>query len=232
MRLDLVHALEAVLQQAFVPLGVQRAGAGLERDLLGDRPHLAVAARLVSDVDGGGDAAAGPADGAADAAQRVEVVVHRGDADFDAVEVLVCHIDRRQHRAEHLVGAGRFAVQAIGEALALDEGVGEFVLVVPGTLADERVDVGVVGAVGIAEDPQRRFLDGAAVLGQVGQDVLPDEIPFQRLVGLGGQQRGFGQQLHLQRQEVTEDARQRDHHVDARPAERLRRISSAPASRP
>jgi hypothetical protein len=53
-----------------------------------------------------------------------------------------------------------------------------------------------------------------------------------RLVGRGGQPGGFGQQLDLQRHQVAEDARQRHHHVDARPAQFFQRRSMAPARRP
>jgi hypothetical protein len=51
--LDLAHALVAVLEHALVPLRVEHAGAGLQRDLLGQRAYLAVAAGLVRDVDTG-----------------------------------------------------------------------------------------------------------------------------------------------------------------------------------
>ena len=40
--------------------------------------------------------------------------------------------------------------------------------------------------------------------------MLADEVPLERLVGGGGEERGLGQQLDLQRQQVAEDARQRD----------------------
>jgi hypothetical protein len=49
--------------------------------------------------------------------------------------------------------------------------------------------------------------------------MLADEVLFQRLVGAGGQEGGLGQQLDLQRQQVAEDARQRDHHVHPRAAQ-------------
>ena len=55
--------------------------------------------------------------------------------------------------------------------------------------------------------------------------MLADEVQFDRLVGAGREEGGFGEQLDLQRQQVAEDARQRDDHVDARPAE-LRRAGS------
>ncbi len=53
--------------------------------------------------------------------------------------------------------------------------------------------------------------------------MLADEVALDRLVGAGGQERGFGQQLDLQRQQVAEDARQRDDHVHARPTQRVQR---------
>ena len=61
------------------------------------------------------------------------------------------------------------------------------------------------------------------MFGLVGQRMLAHEVQMQRLVGAGGQERGLGQQLDLQRQQVAEDARQRDDHVDARPAQLLQR---------
>jgi hypothetical protein len=57
------------------------------------------------------------------------------------------------------------------------------------------------------------------VLGLEGQRVLADEVLLERLVGAGGQEGGFGQQLDLQRQQVAEDAREGDDHVDARAAQ-------------
>jgi hypothetical protein len=53
--------------------------------------------------------------------------------------------------------------------------------------------------------------------------MLAHEVCARRLVGAGGQEGGLGQQLDLQRQQVAEDARQRDDHVDARPAQLLQR---------
>jgi hypothetical protein len=75
-------------------------------------------------------------------------------------------------------------------------------------------------------------VSSAAVLALVGQRVLAHEVQFLGLVGAGGQEGGLGQQLDLQRQQVAEDARQRDHHVDARPAQLGQRHQRAPARRP
>ena len=55
--------------------------------------------------------------------------------------------------------------------------------------------------------------------GHEGQRMLAHEVLLDGLVRAGGQERGLGQQLDLQRHQVAEDARQRDHHVDPRPAE-------------
>jgi hypothetical protein len=56
-----------------------------------------------------------------------------------------------------------------------------------------------------------------------------DEVLLQRFVGGWRQPGGLGQHPGLQRQQVAEDARQRHHHVDARAAEFLSGIRSAPA---
>ena len=61
------------------------------------RAHGAVAARLVADVDRRRLAAFGATHRAADAAERVEIMIDRGDAELDGIEVLVGEIDRRQH---------------------------------------------------------------------------------------------------------------------------------------
>ena len=59
--------------------------------------------------------------------------------------------------------------------------------------------------------------------GLEGQRVLANEIPFDRLVGGGRQEAGFGQQLDLQRQQVAEDAGHGDDDVDPRPVELIER---------
>ena len=135
VRLDLAHALVAVRQQRLVPFRVQRAGAGLERHLLGERAHRAVAARLVADIDRRRRAAACAPHRAADAAERVEIVSTVVTPSFERVEVLVGELDAGQHMAQHRVVALRRAADAIGEALAAQIGFGEFVLVVPGAVA-------------------------------------------------------------------------------------------------
>ena len=55
----------------------------------------------------------------------------------------------RQHRIMPRGLAG----DAIGKALTLQISVREFILVVKGAAADQVVDVGAIGAVGVAEDP-------------------------------------------------------------------------------
>jgi hypothetical protein len=89
MRLDLAHALVAVLEHALVPFRVEHAGAGLQRDLLAEGADLAFAAGLVADVDRHLLRRRGALHGAADAAEGVEVVVDGGDAELDGVEVLI-----------------------------------------------------------------------------------------------------------------------------------------------
>jgi hypothetical protein len=53
----------------------------------------------------------------------------------------------------------------------------------------------------------------------VRERVPPHEVLLERLVGAGGEEGRLGEQAGLQRQQVAEDARQGDEHVDARPAE-------------
>ena len=108
---------------------------------------------------------------------------------------------------------------AVGEALAGGERVGQLVLVVPHAGPDQLVHVGAVGTVGIAEHPQRRLFHRAAIGRDEGERVLADVVLAGGLVGLGRQQRRFGQQLGLQRQQIAKDAGEGDHHVDPRPTE-------------
>ena len=115
------------------------------------------------------------------------------------------------------------AGEAVGEALAPGVGLGQLVLVAPAAVVDHVIDVGAVGALGVAEDPQRRRLEIATVLGLIAQRVLAHEIALDGFVGGGGEERGLGQQLDLQRQEIAEDSRQRDDHVDPRMIELVER---------
>ena len=57
----------------------------------------------------------------------------------------------------------------------------------------------------------------------VGQCVLPDEVAVKRLVRAGREITSLGEKLDLQRQQVAEDAGERDDHVDPRPAELVER---------
>ena len=113
----------------------------------------------------------------------------------------------------------RLAVAAVGEALAGLVGVGELALLAPGAAVDQLVDVRAVGALGVGEHPQARRLDVDAHPLGIVQRVGADEVVREGLVGGGGAEGGFGEELGLQRQQVAEDAREGHHHVDARAAE-------------
>ena len=126
--------------------------------------------------------------------------------------------------AEHALhqGGARFgaAIAAIGKALAAGVGVGQFALVGPLAAFNQVVDVGAIGPFGIAVHAQGSDLQSAAVLLLVGQGMAADGVHGQRLVFGGcGQIGGFGEQTNLQRHQVTEDARQGDHHINARTAQ-------------
>ena len=150
-------------------------------------------------------------------------MIDGGDAELDRIEILIGDIHAREHVREQGILPGEAAAHAVGEALASHIGLGQLVLVVPAAVIDKLIDVGAVGAVGIAEYAKRGLLDVAAVLRLVGQRVLAHEILLAGFVGAGGKQRRLGQQPGLERQQVAEYARQRDHHVDARTPEAIER---------
>ena len=89
MHFDLAHALVAMFEHAFEPFGVEHAGAGFQRDLFPQRAHRSVALGLVADIDRWRFAAFGHLNRLCDAAQGIEIIVHRGDAQFYRVQVLV-----------------------------------------------------------------------------------------------------------------------------------------------
>ena len=99
MRFDLAHAFVAVLQHAFVPLGVEHAGAGFECHLLCECAHHAITLRLVTDIHRrctGTIAIAlvfGLQYSAADATQCVEIGIDAGDTKFYGIYVLVGEAD-------------------------------------------------------------------------------------------------------------------------------------------
>ena len=136
-------------------------------------------------------------------------MVDGGDAEFDRVEILVGEIDAGQHALQQGRLLGRHARAPIGETLAAGIGLGKFVLVLPAAVFDQVVDVRAVGAFGVAEHAQCGRLHIAAGFGLMRQHMLAHEIHLDRLVGGGGHERGFGQKLDLQGQQVAEDPGQR-----------------------
>ena len=58
--------------------------------------------RLVADIDWGRFAATGATNRAADAAQRVEIIVDGRDPELYRIEVLVGEVDAGQRRFQHL----------------------------------------------------------------------------------------------------------------------------------
>ena len=61
------------------------------------------------------------------------------------------------------------------------------------------------------------------MLALISQRMLSDEVHLGCFIGGGGHVGRFGKQLDLQRHQVTEDPRDRDHHVDARTTQFLDR---------
>ena len=119
VRLDLAHALVAVLEHALVPFRIEHAGAGLQRHLLGERAHRAFAAGLVADIDRRAAPPLARSHRAADAAQRVEIMVDGGDAELDRSR----GSGRRDRRSASTLFSSAVCctglpVAAVGEALA------------------------------------------------------------------------------------------------------------------
>ncbi len=115
---DLPHALVAVLQHALVPFRVEHTRAGFERDLLAQRANLALPARLVAKCRSARHARPRARRGAPHAAETVEVMVDAGDAEFDAIQILIGEIDGREHALQQVETGCAIALAAIGEAFA------------------------------------------------------------------------------------------------------------------
>jgi len=143
-------------------------------------------------------------------------LVNRGDAKFDAFEVLIGAIDGLECGGEDCGLPDGHALDAIRKALLPLETVGEFIGVGPGAVVDQQIDVRTISTLGVREDAERGGLKIAAMLGLMRERVATDEVHLLGLVGLGGEQGGFCHHAGLQRQQIAEHARQRDDHVDAR----------------
>ena len=171
-------------QQAFLPDRVEDAGARFERHLFLQGPHLASALRLITDVNGRRRATLGTGDGAADAAQCVDILIDGCDAELDAFQVLIGAIYRLQRRCEQPDLAHWRALDAIGIAFLLFIAVGELIRIGPAARIDEQVDVRAIGALGIRIDPQRRGFEVATMFAGMGQAVLADKVHRRRLIDL------------------------------------------------
>ena len=68
------------------------------------------------------------------------------------------------------------------------------------------IDVGAVGAVGVAEHAQRCGLKITAGFFLMGQCMLAYKILLERFVGIGSEERRFGQHLRLLREDVAENS--------------------------
>ena len=194
-----------MVEHPFVPFRVEHAAAGFEINLFGERADLGVTLCGIDDVDGRG-LALGARDGAADAAQRIDILVDSGDAKFDRVEVLIGEIDCGERGLQQVGLTDRRALHAISKAFFRFEHVRQFVGVGPVAAVDQLVDVGPVSTLGVRENAQRCCFQIAAVLGGVGQAVLANEVHVLWLVGLCCDQGSLGQHPGLQRQQIAENA--------------------------
>mmetsp|Transcript_11267 Transcript_11267/g.45615 ORF Transcript_11267/g.45615 Transcript_11267/m.45615 type:complete len:630 (+) Transcript_11267:424-2313(+) len=221
---DLARALVARVEHALVELGVEQLGPRVEAHRLGQRADLRVGRRRVGHHRRG--LAAVLAEALHDLG-RVRVVVMRdvGQRDLRRVEVLERDVHRRQRRLEELgllvEHAGLVGVER--EALAADELVLELALGLPAAVLDGEAHICGIRARGIREDARRGVADRDAHLGRLLERVLTHEVLVERLVGFGGELDGAVQEVHLVDEEIPEDARARDDHVDARPPQLLER---------
>ena len=217
MMLDFAHALEAVLEHALVPFRVEHPGPGLEIDLFAQRPDLGrPALRGIDDIDRCGRAAR-LFNRLAHAAEAIDIMVDVGNAELDRFQILVGQFDPGQFAFEQGALLRRLAAAAIGIALVGLEHIGQLVGITPRALVDHHVDIGAIGTLPVGKDAQACGFQVAVMLRLMRQAVLADEILFGGLVGHRRQIGGFGDHPRLQRQQVAEDARQGDHHVDPRP---------------
>ena len=223
LRLNHAHALMAVLKQPFEPFRVQTARTGFQRDLIFQRAHLARAAGLIADENRRFLTAFGAFDRTRNAAQRVEVMIDRGDAQLDRFKVLIGQIDIFQRRLQKPRILMRLAIHAIGKALARLIGIGQLILFAPSTAIDQLVDIGAIGTLGIGKDPQTGLFHAHAHLGRVIQRMGAHEIHMSGLIGCCRLERRLGQHPCLQGQQIAEDTRQGHHHIDARAAKLFQR---------
>ena len=105
------------------------------------------------------------------------------------------------------------ALAAIGKAFALSEGIAQFVFVFPATRIHQVVDIGAVGAFGVAKHPQRCGLKVAPMLGLISQRMFAHKVLIFGLVCRGRQKGSFCQQPNLHRQQISKNAGQGDHHI-------------------
>eukprot|EP00964_Phaeocystis_antarctica_P011942 scaffold6584_cov98-Phaeocystis_antarctica.AAC.2 len=155
----------------------------------------------------------------------VEVVRDVRERDLARVEVLEGDVDLLERRAEDCLARVEHArlVGVEGEALARDELVLQLRLVLPAAILDGEADVGRVRAGGVGKDARRGLAQRALHLLGLVECVLAHEVHLEWLVELGGHLDGAVKQGHLVNEEVAEDTRAGDDHVDARPAELLQR---------
>ena len=225
MQLDLMHALIAMREHAFVPFGVEHARARLECHLLGQCAHRATAACLVADVNRRhlGIRSLSALHRAADTAERVEVRVDGRHTDFHRIQVLVGQFHAREHALQQVRLGDRTATRAIRKALAAGISLGQLVFIIPAAAVDQMIHVRAIRTLGIAEHAQRGRLHVAALLLLIGQRMLANEVVFFRFIGARGHQRGFGQHADLQRQQIAEDARERNQYIHSRAAKFFQR---------
>eukprot|EP00960_Hanusia_phi_P023345 689242-Hanusia_phi.AAC.1 len=155
----------------------------------------------------------------------VEVVGNVGERDLARVEVLEGAVDLGERALEHLLRLLHHPrlVRVERVTLAGQELLLQLLLPLPSSVLDRQTDVGAVAARGVGEDAGGCISQGDAEFLRLLLGVLAHEVHLERLVRLSRHLDAAVEEVHLVDEEVAEDTRAGDDHVDAGPAELLER---------
>src|SRR5262249_22970098 len=225
--LDLRDAAEPVLKHSFKPFWVQRLSARLELDRLFKRPDLSVRRQRIRQINRGSCTRL-LLSGARHASQILEVMIYVDDADFGAVDVLVCDLYTRESALEQGLGLATLEalsarISAVCKALARDEQFPELATVVPLAVVHHEVDGCSVVPPGVRDNAKYRFLVIIPRLRHLDANVFSDKVLLVALVEAGDASHRCIQQFHCSSEQVAENSRDGHHYIDSRSSELFKR---------
>ena len=195
-----------MFQHPFEPFWVQTARPRLKRHLVLQAAHYPCTAGLIAD-EHGRIAAFCAFYRTRNAAQRVEIVINRGDTQFDRFKVLIGQINIAQSSLKEACVFPGLPIAAIGKTFACLVSIGQFILFAPCTTIDQCVNIRPIGTFSIREHAQGGVFDIAPHFVRIIEGMGADEIFFATLIRSCGLVGSFGQHPCLQRKEIAEDAR-------------------------